>query len=357
MAKRCNVCGATMEEDDVFCDSCGSKYEENSQTQARDSTSYFEQLEQKIKNSTSENELQSLREEIKRTQDNQHDIEYLTGLLNQKISSLYMKKEASEIDSYYNNSIRSCNSLEDFIKFRKEISDSSYSERGKYKLQRQLREYACNTLNDTVEMGKKINTESRGEAISCTVGCIFFAAVFVGINHFAKGSDIKWLTIYVGSIKIEWLALASKWIGIIFKLGAAASLIWFIYELIRWTASSSTQKNASNTVASLKKNDLFFDRSEYIYPDSDIRYLRKDEIVSGQQLDLAMKEMYVRHGMKFLSDDNSSTALHFKDKSWYKSCPEKTVIDSMLNEYEVANLNLMAQAKGGSNINYINYQE
>lgn len=265
MAKRCKSCGATMEDNAVFCDSCGSKYEGESKPQTGNNTSYFEQLERKIKNSTSENELQSLREEIKRTQDNQHDIEYLTGLLNQKISSLYLKKEASEIDSYYNNRIRSCNNLEDFINFKKEISSSSYSERGKYRLQRQLREYACSTLKDVVEMGKKIKAEARGEAISCTIGCIFFAAVFAGIYYFAKNSDIKWFTIYVGSTKIEWLALAGKWIGIIFRLGAVASFIWFIYELVKWVGSSSTQKNASNIVATLKKNDLFFDRSELNY--------------------------------------------------------------------------------------------
>ena len=82
--------------------------------------------------------------------------------------------------------------------------------------------------------------------------------------------------------------------------------------------------------------------SEYILPDSNTRYLNDSEAAAlgAEKLQLAINEIYARHGRVFTNADNSA---YFSSKSWYQPVQGKTdaQIEAEFNEYEKANLDLM----------------
>ena len=87
---------------------------------------------------------------------------------------------------------------------------------------------------------------------------------------------------------------------------------------------------------------------EYFFPESSNRYLTDEEIsaYSSDQLELAKNEIYARHGRQFVTD---YIADYFNSKSWYKGTVEPETFDadtSVLNEYEVANIQKIADTEG-----------
>lgn len=82
--------------------------------------------------------------------------------------------------------------------------------------------------------------------------------------------------------------------------------------------------------------------SEYILPDSNTRYLSDSEAAAlgAEKIQLAINEIYARHGRVFINADNSA---YFSSKSWYQPVQGKTdaQIEAEFNEYEKANLDLM----------------
>lgn len=81
--------------------------------------------------------------------------------------------------------------------------------------------------------------------------------------------------------------------------------------------------------------------SEYILPDSNSRYLTNADLegLSAEQLRIARNEIYARHGRKFA---DAGLQAHFNSCSWYSGTVEPTAFtESMLNEYEVANRDLI----------------
>lgn len=82
--------------------------------------------------------------------------------------------------------------------------------------------------------------------------------------------------------------------------------------------------------------------SEYILPDSNTRYLSDSEAAAlgAEKLQLAINEIYARHGRVFTNADNSA---YFSSKSWYQPVQGKTdaQIEAEFNEYEKANVDLM----------------
>lgn len=85
---------------------------------------------------------------------------------------------------------------------------------------------------------------------------------------------------------------------------------------------------------------------EYIFPNSDRAYLTREEVadLTPEQLRLARNEIYARHGRIFQDEE---LAAYFGSKSWYQPLydPESfdALGDSILNEYEIANRDLIQE--------------
>lgn len=77
---------------------------------------------------------------------------------------------------------------------------------------------------------------------------------------------------------------------------------------------------------------------EYIFPDSDSRYLEEDDLegLDKEMLRIARNEIIARHGRRFDSEDLQS---YFDSLDWYNGIIEPEEFDeSVLNEYEIANM-------------------
>lgn len=84
--------------------------------------------------------------------------------------------------------------------------------------------------------------------------------------------------------------------------------------------------------------------SDYIIPDSSSRYLSEAEVkaLSRDRMNLALNEIYARHGRRFKS---SALQSYFNSKSWYSGTVDPATFDSniysYLNSIEIANVNLI----------------
>lgn len=88
-------------------------------------------------------------------------------------------------------------------------------------------------------------------------------------------------------------------------------------------------------------------REEFIFPDSDSRYLERQELegLSQRELSIARNEIYARRGRKFNSEELQE---YFEKQSWYEPqyTPEEFDAmggDSFLNVYELANKDLIVE--------------
>ena len=83
---------------------------------------------------------------------------------------------------------------------------------------------------------------------------------------------------------------------------------------------------------------------DYIFPDSDRRYLTDTEVMalSDWEKKIARNEIYARHGRKFKSDE---LQMYFNSKSWYVPSIEPTAFndENMLNEVERYNTKLISK--------------
>lgn len=85
---------------------------------------------------------------------------------------------------------------------------------------------------------------------------------------------------------------------------------------------------------------------DYIFADSDSRYLTEDEIyaLSQEEMRLARNEIYARHGRIFADEGLSE---YFNSKSWYQPLYSPEEMDEMgddiFNEYEYANKTLITE--------------
>lgn len=95
---------------------------------------------------------------------------------------------------------------------------------------------------------------------------------------------------------------------------------------------------------------------EYILPECDTRVYTKEElsVLSAEELRLARNEIYARHGRIFSAEDLKN---YFQSKSWYTPQYEGTEFDakgdSILNEYEIANRNLIVELEDGTTKNTV----
>ena len=84
---------------------------------------------------------------------------------------------------------------------------------------------------------------------------------------------------------------------------------------------------------------------EYIFRDSNIRYLTREEIsrLSLQQINYARNEIYARRGYIFQSQELRD---YFSSRSWYRpTIPSSQFSDSMFNEVEQANIRLLKECE------------
>lgn len=85
---------------------------------------------------------------------------------------------------------------------------------------------------------------------------------------------------------------------------------------------------------------------EYLFPDSDRRYLEEDEVsyLEYETLRIAINELYARHGYVFKAEDLRS---YFESKDWYVPVEgienQNDTIMAQFNEYEKANVQLLAK--------------
>ena len=86
------------------------------------------------------------------------------------------------------------------------------------------------------------------------------------------------------------------------------------------------------------------DSSDYIFPESDSRYLLRTELegLSAETLRLGRNEIYARHGRKFLDPQLQA---YFDSKPWYEGTiePEDFDDDTYLNSYEKENRDLISE--------------
>ena len=92
---------------------------------------------------------------------------------------------------------------------------------------------------------------------------------------------------------------------------------------------SGGEKAKTNTSSSATSTD-------YICKDSDKNYLTEDDmkVLSKEQLTLARNEIFARHGYVF---NDEKFKKYFTAKSWYVPNPSYDGSDSTLNQYEIAN--------------------
>ena len=110
------------------------------------------------------------------------------------------------------------------------------------------------------------------------------------------------------------------------------------------TETASTKQTKNNTQDADDQQDET-ENSEYIWPESDTRYVEQDEIdqLTKNEVRLAINEIYARHGRIF---ENSELREYFESKDWYDGTIEPEDFDEdVLNQYEKANVKLLADNK------------
>ena len=111
-----------------------------------------------------------------------------------------------------------------------------------------------------------------------------------------------------------------------------------------YTIDPNTLKGTNFLGDSIDLNDLEVDdSSEYILPESDSRYLSKNDLygLDADGCRLARNEIYARHGRKFDSEDLQK---YFGAKSWYTPTYSASEFqESWLNDYEIYNRDLIVE--------------
>ena len=97
-------------------------------------------------------------------------------------------------------------------------------------------------------------------------------------------------------------------------------------------------------VKSYKKQKEEKEENDYVFPDSDKRYLTAGEIreVPKDKLVFGENEIFARYGCVF---ENATLQQYFGEKSWYHEDASKEFSDKMLNDYERQNLELIRQVE------------
>lgn len=110
------------------------------------------------------------------------------------------------------------------------------------------------------------------------------------------------------------------------------------------TSNISAVEHEASSIdeSSQVSDDTSSQESEYIFADSNSRYLNKSELsgMSKLVMERALNEIYARHGRKF---DTPYIQEYFNSCSWYHGTIAPSDFDaSVFNDYEKANIDLIA---------------
>lgn len=97
---------------------------------------------------------------------------------------------------------------------------------------------------------------------------------------------------------------------------------------------------------------------EYIFPDSDVRYLSEDEVksVEADKLMIGRNEIFARHGYIF---QDANLQQHFESTSWYEGTipGDQFNMEEVFNDFEKKNVELIKSAENEINGIGIDQQE
>jgi len=114
-------------------------------------------------------------------------------------------------------------------------------------------------------------------------------------------------------------------------------------------AEEQTQEQAEQQEEAAEEKADEPDLSEWMFYDSDSRYLDDDDLsgLSDWELKVARNEIFARHGRGFSSEDLKE---YFESKSWYEEKYSPDEFDSKhsdeLNKYEKKNVEFIADYEG-----------
>lgn len=142
-------------------------------------------------------------------------------------------------------------------------------------------------------------------------------------------------------------------------------IIWGEFFLDEENQMEGIGENVMETIPADTQAETWLDNSEYILPDSNLRYINREELIflDKDMLRIARNEIYARHGRKFETADLNE---YFSAQSWYNGyLSVEEFDDSIFNEYEKANLDLIKNIEEGtaranhlvSNGTYAEYQQ
>ncbi|MEE0914513.1 MAG: YARHG domain-containing protein [Ruminococcus sp.] len=101
-------------------------------------------------------------------------------------------------------------------------------------------------------------------------------------------------------------------------------------------------KGPENQIATYYPEN-YANSDEYVLIGSDMRYIDKSEVycLSKDNMEIALNEIYARHGRKFASQELSN---YFNSKSWYRGTVEPSDFnENVFNKYELANINTILE--------------
>lgn len=121
------------------------------------------------------------------------------------------------------------------------------------------------------------------------------------------------------------------------------ALIPALMEYIKGTVVLTTVEDY------LAENAYVIEEVDYIFPESDIRYLTEDDVegLTVQEINYGKNEIFARLGKKFSSEELQS---YFDSKSWYEGIydPEdfdQNYKDDLLNGFEKANVEFLTEVE------------
>lgn len=121
-------------------------------------------------------------------------------------------------------------------------------------------------------------------------------------------------------------------------------------EEMTTTAQEEMSEVETNVNQNSTETQTVKEENAYLLPDVATRYLTEADLahLSKEQLRLARNEVFARHGRKFETEDLNA---YFSAQSWYNgTLTAEQFDDSVLNEYEKANLDLIKQVENGGSV-------
>lgn len=112
----------------------------------------------------------------------------------------------------------------------------------------------------------------------------------------------------------------------------------------KWMASDTLENAFFNYTSGVPELQNLTLQTGDVLPNSSTEYLEREDIqfLTDEELRLARNEIYARHGYTF---QDEALRDYFMSKPWYQATVTE-VPDTMLNEYEIANRNLIQEIEG-----------